>query len=484
MQLLDLSNELLDQILENFVPGIKSAQGLYPSRGVIAEGVEWDSPAKPELHALAATNRRLNAVATPYLYHTIHILQLHHFFPVLRSLICNDRLARHVRALNIDTILSPELLVPEDLKIYTARNRPFARKTIDNITEDMRAHGYLKLCFGEGLDVSNFSRTIRINRRNYPDGYNALKGVFDTCRARGIPLIENLSTLCIGCDLHCAHGLLPNNLPQQFIGSRNVKQLMRDKDDNRKDAMKWIDRHPKDEPFNPAPWRNLEVVELTYSVTTGAWWYRLCKKARPKLRSITIDLTPSCQPSRTQRRGYNEALQLCADSLEYLWIELPEVDEYDSQLGLTETLSCLPSLSKLRHLRTRAVLVLKSGEDLEHVDIRDRLPPSLEVLYLDDAGLNPWYRYGADDEGLMDPYPQLMKRSMLNLIMDSEHKLPMLRKVVLSLRGSPSINKTLTDCETMLKGYCHVTKEGKYHAAISAFPRQAKGVSIASSSFP
>jgi len=462
MSLLSLSNELLSEITRNLIPTMDTDLGSYEPHPDI-------KPCRLALLALSKTSRRLNIISIPYLYHSICILDLRALFDILGTLILHDHLAGLVRVVNLATPLDQEL---DD---YTDQK---SEEIFADLTADTKAYGYLDRCFGDfftgdagELTWSNCDgypesacalllclvselEALYIHLPNWNAGdYEVLMGFFETSYAEegDGTFAQRLSLLSLTANPHACDPFLPADTPQCFMGTAgNIKRLeifganLLFQDD--------------DAPFTAAKWRNLEAIEVSYACTTGEWWYRLCKEARPKLKRIDISISPrfneegvQCQP------GYNEAFALCADSLEYLRFGVEWMHNYVSHLGPARGLSCLPSMQKLKYLEVSITVIFSSLATIKESDIRNCLPPSLETICLSDELWEPWQdsvpEKGTDD--LVKEHAMALKRAMIQLVLYSEQKLPLLTDVHVR------VNKSYWKFdETEVRGLCTVSEVG------------------------
>lgn len=420
MSLLSLSNELLNAIARNLVPTMETDLGSY--------GPDPDfGCCRLALLALAKTNRRLNAIAIPHLYHTVCIEDLRAVFDLLGTLIVHDDLAGLVRVLNVTASLD------DNLDDYTDEK---SQAIFAAMTVDMRAHRYLARCFGDSF--TGEARELTWSKcDDYPESACALL----LCLASKLEALyihmpnwnvsdydvlirffkedgtfpQHLSLLSLTADPNADDPCLPQETPECFMGpTGNIKHL-------ELFGAYLLLYGNDDKPFPAAKWRNLETVDVQYAYTAGGWWYRLCEEARPPLKRIHISISPYFDgKGNGNQPGYNEAFALCADSLEYLRLDMGPSDYVTSHFGPTRRLSCLPSLRKLKHLEL-SVAPLFGGWRMGCADVCDYLSPSLESirLYEDD------YRYPEVRGVLYDS----IKTAWKQLVLHSEQKLPFLRRV-------------------------------------------------------
>jgi hypothetical protein len=188
-------------------------------------------------------------------------------------------------------------------------------------------------------------------------------------------------------------------------------------------------------PFLVDKWHNLETIRMQHTLTTGAWWYQLCQDPIQRLKSIDISVpTYFHEDGGHNTLGYSDVFLLCSASLERLRFCVERTVFYDSHLGPTRQLSCLPFMSRLRHLEVSVPVIFRDSVTMEAADICDHLPPSLESIYLREAMLRPWQRqnYGLSLEELADlarEHSRFLKRALLQLVRRSERILPLLKSV-------------------------------------------------------
>jgi hypothetical protein len=244
--------------------------------------------------------------------------------------------------------------------------------------------------------------------------------VFRSCHHQEgvVDFLPRLSRLCLTADPEVSIPFLPDETLQAYMGFGRIKRL-------ELFGSYMVMEHTE---FSADVWRNVEAIHIAYASTNGAWWYRLCNEARPKLKAIEISMSPYfSEPGDKGAFGFNEALQLCTDTLKHLHLGMPN---HISHLGPDKRLSCLPSMKLLTHLKVPAMVLFKSSRAMREGNICDTLPPSLERLHLsEDIVCEPWL--DGDDEDFIreEEYAELLKRALLQLAFDSSGRLPRLATV-------------------------------------------------------
>ena len=155
MELLPLPNELLDAIARSLIRQMDTALGAYSLDSSVKEY-------RFALLALVKSCRKLNAIATPYLYHTVCITDLGSLFNFLDVLVFNDHVTDLVKALNITAPLDEYLDSDSDERSEALFGR---------FTPELRAYTHLTRCFG---DFDEACELTCDNRDNYAESACAL----------------------------------------------------------------------------------------------------------------------------------------------------------------------------------------------------------------------------------------------------------------------------------------------------------------------
>ncbi|KAK0620661.1 hypothetical protein B0T14DRAFT_235410 [Immersiella caudata] len=432
MGLFRLSNELLDAVSRSLIPQMDTALGADPRYSSVTDG-------QRALLALVKSCRKLNVIATPYLYHTVCITDLGGLFDFLGVLVFNDHLTDLVRVLYITAPLDEYLDSDSDEKSEAI----FAR-----ITPEMRAYAHLSRCFG---DFDEPSELTCDNCNNYaesacalilslvprlealymhvPDQYVAeytrlMEFFQQSCQKDDSGFADHLSLLSLTVDPRIDCCLMSAKTPHRLMGSGTIKHL-------ELSGSQLIGGNGD----LASNWRSLETVKALRAYTTGAWWYQMCKDAGPKLRKVDISIAGGYnQPVDPGQSGFNEAFMLCATSLESLRLDFCSLSHTEAHLGPTGRLSSLPSMQRLARLDVPLTLIFSSTAAMDALsdDICDRLPPSLRIIYLREA-YPPWPAsdmHGTGVNGdLVAGHNRLLKRSLVQMVLESSQKLPLLERV-------------------------------------------------------
>jgi len=163
----------------------------------------------------------------------------------------------------------------------------------------------------------------------------------------------------------------------------------------------------------------------------------MCEESGAKLKSITISKTPvdklvlSTKNAPGTDQGWNDAFELMASSLESLEFDAVHAPGNREHLGPARQISCLGSMSVLRHLKLSVTDMFSSPFVMQDArKICDHLPPSLETVVFCDDLFNPWSLLGTwGSRQLQDIYRQLVKEALICLALHSSEKLPMLKRV-------------------------------------------------------
>ncbi|KAK4447113.1 hypothetical protein QBC34DRAFT_410456 [Podospora aff. communis PSN243] len=447
MSLLGLSSELLYAIASNLVPSMEDDTGSFdPDPDIRRCRLALLSLAK-------AGNHTLRDITIPHLYHTICIHDLRCLFDFLHTLVYHPHLADFVRILNLATSLDDRLDDETDAK---------SEALYRGITPDMKAFPSVQLCFGEDeteicwdnvVDFAEISfglilclttklQSLHLHLPNWNAGdCDSLAGVFESAYAEAPDgFLPRLSRLALTADPRADDPLLPEKTPHCFMGPQgNIKYL------ELFGANLMEDEAVADK---PEKWRGLETIHVSYAHTTGNWWYKLCSKAWPELKSVDISISPYFGEGAIDGAGYNEAFALCTESLECLKLDFDYGGDYSSHLGPRKRLDCLSKMKKLNRLEVSVTALFTARMAIETVNICDVLPASLEEVCLRDDVADPWSdmvdREPMEGETtewtaelLEKEHSKLVERSLLQLVLENEAKLPRLRQVRVIVNQKP-----------------------------------------------
>ena len=407
-----------------------------------------DKARRATLAALARTCRMLYTVANPLLYHTLYI-DNKSFVAIRKRLTEHERLRDAVRVLDI-------AVVP-----------------------DTRA----------GAE---------------PGWPYRVKGC-----ASVISLVENLNALHV----HYPSRLLEGDISKDpFLCARTIDRLMGAAKNIRHLELRDA-RLNGAASFHAAAWHQLATIKALDSVITGTWLYGLCAKAKARLRIIDISTPHTFHPPMEKRDavatnamatdrkygpGFNGVLKLCASSLEYLRLNVGWLPDHTWQLGPAKRLTSLRSMKKLKYLEAEPAVVFSSLRAMRNADICDFLPSSLEtVRFIDEV----WCGRGQDvTEGVEEEeaeveeaeapvaprvpdlleigeHSKALRRAMLQLVLHSEQKLPLLRRVEIQYDEWTDDREEywVLDEEKDIQGlYTIYTDKTGTYTVISCVPLQAR----------
>ena len=437
MELLHLSNEVIDEIAGYLIPSMADELAAFDPDPDIAA-------CRIALLSLAKTNIRLNTIAIRHLYHTVCIDDLRRLFTFLEALILQPQLAERVRVLSIFAPLN------EGLDPYTDTK---SGEIFAALTPGMHAHRFLTQCFPDA-DFTSAADLTWENCEDYPEAacalllcltdklealylhlpawnagdYDALAAFFEgsweqrkTESDPSYALLPHLSTLSLTADPRADDSILTDDMPQALMGGRAIKHL-------EVFGASLVGSPPdllEEYAFLPERWSSLESICLLGAYLSGTWWYLMCKEAGPPLQRVELSLAPRYDGGGNgggdaDEPSYNEAFLLCADRLEHLRIGSP---------GLVSGLPCLVSLTRLRYLEASVTYIFSTPDAMRAADICDHLPSSLESLHLVDDLWEPWP--AAEPLIAEDEYAGLLKGALVQLLCGGTAKLPRLKRVCL-----------------------------------------------------
>jgi len=413
MPLLNLSNELLQPIADQFIP---APEGPIDPSSILRFG--WLDPEhdlrRTTLVALAKTNKRLNAVANRALYHTILFKDRHDdgninmLAALLKTLLLHDHLRGLVRVVQtFEQFYNRSLPYPRLFQDFQRVIRGEPLPGHDPLADD--DYGPRPWwsrptwqCFCSQYPKAAFGLLLGITR---PEAlYLATDGLRKL--GSGYP-VQELASVCGAGRRHLSL------LSLAYIGIEQFVPYCRGNEE---------EQHPGPHPelleyyvsaagghlrhlelngaqpllaekarfFNPDLWGNLQVLIVGSSIVTGEWMLKLCKEGGARLRAIDIFMPHGMtddmggygrfddEPA-SLTYGYNDVLALCADSLEHFrldmhWLTFRTQDR--------EMLTHLRSMRRLKHLDVEPALIFPTVADMIKGDICDYLPGSLESIQL------------------------------------------------------------------------------------------------------
>ncbi|KAL1841228.1 hypothetical protein VTJ49DRAFT_7296 [Mycothermus thermophilus] len=455
MSLMKFPDELLTEIAEHFVIG------LLDTPEVLATVGEHDcvSDARASLVALTLTNRRFNAIATRFLYHTVRIHDLGTLFYVVSRLLEAPHLAELVREIAVTADLSlseayynlwdnagfEKLIRSLDNDNATAASRtaytayrqlvkpfPDLERLISTTVagEDEDLNGLGEAACALLLLLTSKARTLYLilpDQNTGPGEYPLLTSIFDTGPTPHV--LSRLEHLLLASNPAVDVTHLPETAPRDFMLGRRVKHV---------ELFGASLMEPENSVWADV-WAHVETLKMKGADTSGAWWYWLCKEARPPLKEVEISTSVYFGDAvwDSNAPGLNEALSFCTGTLQRLRLDFGESRPSDEPyLGPRRKLACLPSMKFLTHLHIPPRLLFFSMDDMNRSNICDKLPPCLQILVLQQTASichepNPYESVTDIEEWSWDgpKYGALVHRAVLQLAFESADCLPRLEKV-------------------------------------------------------
>jgi hypothetical protein len=501
MSLTKLPNELLREICKNLVIGLLDTPRVVPKVHYdyedfddIEDEEEDDDQyySRKSLVSLARTNRRLNDIATPFLYHTIRVYHHADLYSLVACLFKAPRLGELVFELCVKADLTlPEIfydisdLEGYDKLIKAVDNDDSGRTTYQRILKSFPdLDGVLRTscgkCTCQGRDSGKHDydcpdrageaacallllltprlHTLHLAKLSSftPAGYPHLLSIFDSNVAtRVLPQLERLildSKPTTRDAVRLPHGCL-----RQFMEGRKIKHVELQAPDLLDAESSW------------EMWEHVETLHMKDAYVSGTWWYLLSKEARPPLKEIEISVSPfeneEQEVEDLESPGLNEALGFYTGTLQKLRVHLGDrMTIQEPYLGPQKRLACLSSMKVLTHLDISARLLFSCMDDMSNCNICNRLPSSLQRLRLDqtdDICLddNPWLYWNQEGHDLVQATPSwdgpcydtLFERALRQLAFESAEKLPCLERVLVVRRivgwerfGPPELGLTVT----------------------------------------
>ncbi|KAL2117413.1 hypothetical protein VTJ04DRAFT_7073 [Mycothermus thermophilus] len=487
MSLMNLPNEILAEICKTFVTRLRDTPD------AILKMNDGDDLyySRYNLVVLALTNRRLNAIATRFLYQTIRISNLDSLYFLVARLLEAPRLAELVSELSITANVGTSAYNFEE-EDYVGFEE--LMRTIDHDINGARAtyQRIVKLCpdldsffsklFGQCgsridcpeehhyrcpdgsgeaacallLLLTSRVHTFHLARLSFhAPGYPYLVSIFDASMVSHV--LPRLKRLLLASDPTDDSIRLPVGCPREFMVGRKINHVELQAPDLLDAESSW------------EMWEHVETLHMKDTYVSGTWWYLLSKEARPPLKEIEISVSPFDNEEQEvedlESPGLNEALGFYTGTLQKLRVHLGDrMTIQEPYLGPQKRLACLSSMKVLTHLDISARLLFSYMDDMSNCNICDRLPSSLQRLRLDqtdDICLddNPWLYWNQEDYDLVQATPSwdgpcydtLFERALRQLAFESTEKLPCLEKVLVARRivgwvrfGPPELGLTVT----------------------------------------
>jgi hypothetical protein len=411
------------------------------SKGLIDE-------ARRTLLTLTKTNRRLNSIATPFLYHALDIPDRPTLYLLILSLLNSPRLAYLVREVRVRLNLTdwfPESELEANnrlMKEFPFRGMAMSEKhsrflsifphlkdalTLDHL-DCMRFAPTGEEMFGFLLTVTQNLNTLQIIvPSNLDDDYHLVASGTSSPLRVSFAVLPRLERLLIAADGYQDELTVPQQMPGVFLSGRKVKNL------------EFWAPYLGDEEIGTDGWEHVETLRMEDAEISGRWFYELCKRSHPPLKCLQIQTSYWCDCSEeydNDKPGLDEDLSLCADTLQKLHIYIDSDDiSRQPRLGFQKRLSCLPSMKLLTDLTIQARFLFSSLNDMKTALMSERLPVSLRRLQLSEYGdlcasKNTWSTGGWVETD--NDYPHLVMYGVRELAKAND-KLPHLESVRVKL---------------------------------------------------
>ncbi|KAL2122540.1 hypothetical protein VTJ04DRAFT_2995 [Mycothermus thermophilus] len=457
----------------------------YITRQCFEDEQTWHE-AHTTLSALARTNRRLHDIANPFLYRTIRIKDLRVLYSLINTLLEAPRLAKLVRHVSIVKVLArwlgdPDAHNPGDLAALDELMESLDHKLDDDpdcVDATHTTYHRIAKLFPE-LDM----RIRQACEKYYTSWIEAVPATLDE-EIESFFQDEFVETACallllLTPEVRTLHSGLPQGKEHLFLRSilarrmeqralPQLEELALGSEDLGVDRMAddpalpeamlhdiLLDRRLRHVKFrwpillSPNPWTDMwaqvETLHAEWAYTSGAWWYSMCKGARPPLKDLKITKAPCFEEEASDQNdpGLNDALAFCTGTLQRLHLDMANccTDFAWLHLGPQGRLACLVSMELLTQLCIPPRLLFSSMSDMRSTNICDRLPPNLQCLMLDQTSdvcfyYDPWSPSEFDVWLTLNGQRRswLEERALYDLALESPDKLPYLQEVMLARR--------------------------------------------------
>ncbi|WYZ35818.1 hypothetical protein EsH8_X_000465 [Colletotrichum jinshuiense] len=448
--LLSLPDEVLLQIVGHLTPPLDGLdipfQAYTDPDGVVVSN-------RVALYQLAFVCRRLSGMAIPCLYQTVYLWGQSRLQSLLQTLLERPELGENMRILSYVSCLGADHYPSDVLCPYKRTDwrrlidaSPRFPDRIKTFVRDTNSDlDVAQIVFALVLYSSPNLRTLHMRMPFAAGEYQKLKAILtpDIETAEGCPRV-------LGSLTRVMLEPMPDFPGASFWPRRELPCLLRLPSLRSVELGSAVFRpavlEPGDGWGDDGSWKNVEEVRLVRSSMWGQGWHAICALC-PNLKLLEMGPSGVAEQPADGEHNLNTALSLVAATLETFSFEGILAGNFSQHVGGDGTLTCLPAMKVLRNVKLDIGVLYGTPRRVGAIDMRARLPPSLEVLDLAEL----WHdveldRFSGDER---DAYEKDLQDALLNLVFKSRDLLPNLKEV--TFRPNPFYD-ALPIPETLLSG--------------------------------
>ncbi|GJC87959.1 hypothetical protein ColLi_10797 [Colletotrichum liriopes] len=444
--LLSLPDEVLLQIVGHLTPPLDGLdipfQAYTDPDGVVVTN-------RVALYRLAFVCRRLSDLAIPYLYQTVYLWGQTRLQSLLQTLLERPERGENMRILSYVSCLGTDHYPTDVLCPY---KRTEWRRLVDAsprfpdrikafVREAQTELEFAQIVFALVLYSSPNLRTLHMRMPFAAGEYQKLKDILtpDIETPEGCPrVLSSLTRVMLEP--------MPDFPGASFWPAANYRVSYGCPTCALSSSAPRFSDPPFLSPVTAGVTMNVEEIRLVRSSMWGQGWHAICALC-PNLKLLEMGPSGVAEQPADGEHNLNTALSLVADTLETFSFEGILAGNFSQHVGGDGTLSCLPKMRALRNVKLDIGILYGNPQRVQSIDIRHRLPASLEILDLaelwhdvevDQLSPKERYRY---EKGLQD--------ALHKLVFESKDTLPNLKEI--TFRPNPfydplPIPETLTSC--------------------------------------
>ncbi|KAK2049519.1 hypothetical protein LZ31DRAFT_343636 [Colletotrichum somersetense] len=428
--LLSLPDEILLQIVGHLTPppdGLDIPFQAYtdPDGVVVTNRVA--------LYRLAFVCRRLSNMAIPYLYQTVYLWGQTRLQSLLQTLLERPELGDNMRILSYVSCLGADhyptdVLCPykrtEWRRLVDASSR-FPHRIKNIVREANSELEFAQIVFALVLYSSPNLSTLHMRMPFAAGEYQKLKDIItpDIETAEGCPrVLSSLTRVMLEP--------MPDFPGASFWPRRELPCLLRLPKLRSVELGSAVFRPaalgPGDGWGDDGSWKNVEEIRLVRSSMWGQGWHAICALC-PNLKLLEMGPSGVAEQPADGEHNLNTALSLVADTLETFSFEGILAGNFSQHVGGDGTLTCLPKMKALRNVKLDIGILYGNPERVQSIDIRHRLPPSVEILDLAEL----WHDVEVDQLSTKERcmYEKGLQDALYKLVFQSRETLPHLKEI-------------------------------------------------------
>ncbi|OBR10884.1 hypothetical protein CH63R_06576 [Colletotrichum higginsianum IMI 349063] len=448
--LLSLPDEVLLQIVGHLTPPLDGLdipfQAYTDPDGVVVTN-------RVALYRLAFVCRRLSDLAIPHLYQTVYLWGQTRLQSLLQTLLERPELGENMRILSYVSCLGTDHY-PTDVLCPYKRTQwrrlvdasPRFPDRIKTAVRDAKTElEFAQIVFALVLYSSPNLRTLHMRMPFAAGEYQKLKAILtpDIEPAEGSPRV-------LGSLTRVMLEPMPDFPGASFWPRRELPCLLRLPNLRSVELGSAVFRpavlEPGDGWGDDGSWKNVEEIRLVRSSMWGQGWHAICALC-PNLKRLEMGPSGVAEQAADGVHNLNTALSLVSETLETFSFEGILAGNFSQHIGGDGTLTCLPKMTALRNVKIDIGILYGKPQSVETIDIRHRLPLSLEILDLAEL----WHDVEVDQLSRKErsKYERGLQDTLHKLVFETKDILPNLKEI--TFRPNPfydpfPIPEALTSC--------------------------------------